>query len=131
MTGTVFAQQQPMTWADVFPRPAITLAAHTKPTVRDSPKNYNFGGQTILRDEGGLTYMLTDYLGFTVAITNNLGTLISEQRYLPFEQVREQIGASPGIPETDMGYTGQRSLDSGMGGLMDYKARFYSPCIRI
>ncbi|MCC6298908.1 MAG: hypothetical protein IT314_06395 [Anaerolineales bacterium] len=28
---------------------------------------------------------------------------------------------------TDYGYTGQRLLDSGMGGIMDYRARFYSP----
>jgi RHS repeat-associated protein len=30
---------------------------------------------------------------------------------------------------TDYTYTGQRSLDEGMGGLMDYRARFYSPYI--
>jgi len=30
------------------------------------------------------------------------------------------------ISQTDYGYTGQRNLDSGIG-LMDYKARFYSP----
>jgi len=33
------------------------------------------------------------------------------------------------ILSTDFGYTGQRKLDSGMGGIMDYKARFYSPYI--
>jgi RHS repeat-associated protein len=32
------------------------------------------------------------------------------------------------ISQTDYGYTGQRNLDSGIG-LMDYKARFYSPYI--
>ncbi len=36
---------------------------------------------------------------------------------------------SPNSPGTDFGYTGQRQLDAGMGGLMDYKARFYSPYI--
>jgi len=34
---------------------------------------------------------------------------------------------APNSPGTDFGYTGQRQLDAGMGGLMDYKARFYSP----
>jgi len=34
---------------------------------------------------------------------------------------------SPTAPATDYGYTSQRLLDDGMGGLMDYKARFYAP----
>jgi RHS repeat-associated protein len=33
------------------------------------------------------------------------------------------------VTSTDFGYTGQRKLDSGMGGIMDYKARFYSPTL--
>jgi len=36
---------------------------------------------------------------------------------------------TPNSPSTDFGYTGQRQLDADMGGLMDYKARFYSPYI--
>jgi len=36
---------------------------------------------------------------------------------------------APNSPGTDFGYTGQRQLDAGMGGLMDYKARFYSPAL--
>ncbi len=36
--------------------------------------------------------------------------------------MRANIGI---IPQTDLGYTGQRNLDSGIG-LMDYRARFYS-----
>ena len=54
------------------------------------------------------------------------GTLISQQRYLPFSEARTNI-PSPNLPGTDFGYTAQRDLDPGMGGLMDYKARFYSP----
>ncbi len=57
-----------------------------------------------------------------VSITDNNGSVISQQRYLPFGQVRANIGI---IPQTDFGYTGQRNLDSGIG-LMDYRARFYS-----
>ena len=69
-------------------------------------------------------YLLTDHLGSTVAVTNQSGTLTSQQRYLPFGEERA-IPNSP-ILATDFGYTGQRLLDSGMGGIMDYKARFYS-----
>jgi len=78
----------------------------------------------------GLQYFLTDHLGSTVAITDSNGTLTSQQRYLPFGGTRTNVTA-PNSPGTDFGYTGQRQLDAGMGGLMDYKARFYSPMLRI
>ncbi len=81
-----------------------------------------------MNDGTGLQYFLTDHLGSVVAITDATGTLINQQRYLPFGQVRTNV-ASPSVPSTDYGYTGQRKLDDGMGGLMDYKARFYSPYI--
>jgi len=74
----------------------------------------------------GLQYFLTDHLGSTVAITDSNGTLTSQQRYLPFGGTRTNV-TTPNSPGTDFGYTGQRQLDAGMGGLMDYKARFYSP----
>jgi RHS repeat-associated protein len=81
------------------------------------------------------TQRLTDHpstssgrrLGSTVAVTNSSGTLTSQQRYLPFGAPRA-IPNSP-ILATDFGYTGQRLLDSGMGGIMDYKARFFSPAL--
>jgi len=72
-----------------------------------------------MRDANGLHYMRTDHLGSVVAITDSTGTLTSQQRYLPFGQVRTDV-PSPNVPSTDFTYTGQRSLDSGMGGLMDY-----------
>jgi len=82
----------------------------------------------------GLQYFLTDHLGSTVAITDSNGTLTSQQRYLPFGGTRANVTiayplGTPNSPGTDFGYTGQRQLDAGMGGLMDYKARFYSPYI--
>jgi RHS repeat-associated protein len=92
-------------------------------TGSDVRKYYSFGGQTILKDSTGLQYFLTDHLGSVVAITDDEGTLTSQQRYLPFGGVRTNIGP---ITQTDLGYTGQRDL--GMG-LMDYKARFYSPLL--
>ncbi len=73
----------------------------------------------------GSTQRLTDHLGSVVATTNASGTLTSQQRYMPFGEVPEDIGT---IAATDFGYTGQRDLGSEVG-LMDYKARFYSPYI--
>jgi RHS repeat-associated protein len=89
-------------------------------------KYYSIAGMMVAVNDGtGLQYLLTDHLGSVVATTNASGTLTSQQRYLPFGEARS-IPNSP-ILATDFGYTGQRLLDSGMGGIMDYKARFYSP----
>lgn len=63
-------------------------------------------------------------------LTDDTEALLSEQRYLPFGQVRTDMSA---ITETDFGYTGQRDLDAQQNanslGLMDYKARVYDPYI--
>jgi len=89
-------------------------------------KYYSIAGMMVAMNDGsGLQYLLTDHLGSTVAVTNASGTLTSQQRYLPFGEART-IPNSP-ILGTDFTYTGQRLLDSGMGGIMDYKARFYLP----
>jgi RHS repeat-associated protein len=89
-------------------------------------KYYSIAGMMVAVNDGtGLQYLLTDHLGSTVAVTNSSGTLTSQQRYLPFGEARS-IPNSP-IGGTDFTYTGQRMLDSGMGGIMDYKARFYTP----
>ncbi|WKZ49069.1 MAG: RHS repeat-associated core domain-containing protein [Anaerolineales bacterium] len=91
-------------------------------------KYYSIAGMTVaMQDASGLQYLLTDHLDSTVAVTDSTGTLTSQQRYLPFGGVRS-IPNSP-ILSTDFGYTGQRLLDAGMGGIMDYKARFYSPAL--
>ncbi len=84
-------------------------------------------GVVATQDTSGLQYLLTDHLGSTVAVINASGTLTSQQRYLPFGAART-IPNSP-ILGTDLTYTGQRKLDDGMGGIMDYKARFYSPVL--
>ncbi len=81
-----------------------------------------------MRDETGLKYLLSDHLGSLVAITDDSGTLITQQRYLPFGGERTDV-PSPQSAGTDYGYTGQRNLDPGMGGLMDYRARFFSPTL--
>jgi RHS repeat-associated protein len=91
-------------------------------------KYYSIAGMTVAVNDGtAVQYLLTDHLGSTVAVTNASGTLTSQQRYLPFGAART-IPNSP-IAGTDFTYTGQRKLDDGMGGIMDYKARFYSPYI--
>jgi RHS repeat-associated protein len=80
-----------------------------------------------MNDGSGLKYLLTDHLGSVVAVTDASGALVSQQRYLPFGGVRTNIASGP-IVQTDYGYTGQRNLDHDLG-LMDYKARFYSPVL--
>jgi RHS repeat-associated protein len=94
-------------------------------------KYYAFAGMTVAVNDGsGLKYLLTDHLGSIVAVTNSSSALLSEQRYLPFGQVRTDAGS---ITETDFGYTGQRNLDAQGNvyslGLMDYKARFYDAAL--
>jgi RHS repeat-associated protein len=86
-------------------------------------KYYSFQGQSILRDSNGLQYLLSDHLGSTVSITDDNGTLTSEQRYLPFGGVRTIPNSMLEI--TDLGYTGQR--DNSYIKLMDYDFRWYSP----
>ena len=62
-------------------------------------KYYSIAGQTMAMDDGdGLKYLLTDHLGSMVAITDAQGSLIAQQRYLPFGQVRDDVGA---ITQTD------------------------------
>jgi RHS repeat-associated protein len=106
-------------------------------------KHYSFVGQTIAtlapRASAGVrpctgvtcsapTYFLTDHLGSIVALTDANGTLITQQRYLPFGGQRTLSDyQTTGL--TDYGYTGQRLLDEDMGDIMDYKARFYSPTL--
>jgi RHS repeat-associated protein len=51
------------------------------------------------------------------------GELLSEQRYLPFGEPRN----NPGVTQTDFGYTGQRALTG--TGLMDYHVRFYDAAL--
>jgi RHS repeat-associated protein len=86
-------------------------------------KYYSIAGMTVAMNDGsGLQYLLTDHLGSVVAVTNASETLTSQQRYLPFGQMRTDLNG-PRVTNTDFGYTGQRNLD-GLS-LMDYHARMY------
>jgi RHS repeat-associated protein len=102
------------------------------PWFEDHPLNGDLGPQGIsvgFNDGSGLKFLLTDHLGSVVAVTDSSGTLLSEQRYLPFGEVRTVGGTN----QTDFGYTGQRNLDAQGNafslGLMDYNARFYDPLL--
>jgi len=90
-------------------------------------KNYfAIAGQTIAMDDGsGLQYFLTDHLGSMVAVLSDDGALLSQQRYMPFGQVRTSIGS---ITQTDFGYTGQRN--EAYIKLLDYRSRWYDPYLK-
>ena len=84
---------------------------------------YALGGQRVMREGASIDFLLTDHLGSIVGVTDNGGAVLSEQRYLPFGAAR----LSPGIGETDFGFTGQRGLAS--VGLLDYNARWYNSTV--
>jgi len=77
------------------------------------------GQRVALRDATGLYFLVTDHLGSVVAVTNNVATVVYEQRYKPFGQPRLGIEGAP----TDFGFTGQRSLAG--AGLQDFNARWF------
>jgi RHS repeat-associated protein len=73
-----------------------------------------------MSNNGVMQYLFTDHLGSVVAVTDNLGTLLEDSRYMPFGNVRSDVGS---VTQTDKSFTGQKSLAN--TGLMDYKARMY------
>jgi len=99
----------------------VQVAGSTE-TVR---QYYSIAGMAIgMREGETVNDFLTDHLGSVVGVTNSSGALISEVRYLPFGEIRTDVGSTGGITQTDFGYTFQRALPD--LGLLDYKARFYS-----
>jgi RHS repeat-associated protein len=90
-------------------------------------KYYSFAGMMVAMDDGtDLVYFANDHLSSASLVMDETGTLQSENRYMPFGEVREITGVT-NITETDFGYTGQRNLAD--ISLMDYQARFYSPTL--
>jgi len=72
-----------------------------------------------------LTYLHGDHLGSASLTTNISGTVVSQQRYKPYGEVRWSSGA--GMP-TDKQFTSQTRLAEGyVGTLYDYVARAYDP----
>ena len=95
----------------------VTLDAGGQQTA--VKRYYTIAGQQIaLRDAGGTFYLLTDHVGSVVAVVDGTGAVVAEQRYRPFGQPR----LTPGIGQTDHGFTGQRSLSA--AGLQDFNARW-------
>jgi hypothetical protein len=67
------------------------------------------------RENTAWSYFLTDNLGSIVGVTDSSGTLVSESRYLPFDEVRTDVGTITQTPkknwgQVDFGYTFQRNL---------------------
>jgi RHS repeat-associated protein len=94
-------------------------------TTQTVKQYYSIGGSTVAVREGStFSFFLLDHLGSVVGVTDSSGALIAETRYLPFGQVRTDVGT---IPQTDYGYTFQQNVDA--TGLMDYDARFYDPLL--
>ncbi len=73
-----------------------------------------------MRQGSEVYFIHGDHLGSVSLTTDASGALVSQARYLPYGQDLGQPDESP----TDFGFTGQRN--DGFG-LMDYKARYYSP----
>ncbi|HWR64713.1 MAG TPA: RHS repeat-associated core domain-containing protein [Bellilinea sp.] len=76
-----------------------------------------------MRENGTLTWLLTDHLGSTSVTTDASGNLLSSLRYTAFGEVR----AAGGTTTTDYRYTGQR-IEAEIG-LYYYVARFYDPAL--
>ena len=91
-------------------------------------KYYNFAGMMVAMDDGtDLVYFANDHLSSASLVMDSTGGLESENRYMPFGEVRTISGVT-NISETDFGYTGQRN--NSYIKLLDYKARSYSPGLK-
>ncbi len=96
---------------------------HYEKTVRGSQQNerkYYFAGanRIAMRENGVLTWLLSDHLGSTTVTANANGNLLSSLRYTAFGEVR----AAGGTTATDYRYTGQR--EEAELGLYFYNARW-------
>src|SRR5919109_3203355 len=79
-----------------------------------------------MKDSGGFKYFLSDHIGSVSVVLSATGTILEQQRYLPFGGARA-MPPYASVTSTDFTYTSQRHLPD--TGLMDYKARFYSPAL--
>ncbi|MGQ0602473.1 MAG: RHS repeat-associated core domain-containing protein, partial [Anaerolineales bacterium] len=80
---------------------------------------------------GTLYYLHSDHLGSTSVTTcgsgacGTAGTVVARQWYEPFGKVRASSGTLP----TKRTYTGQYTEEPGLGSLMFYNARYFSPAL--
>ncbi len=99
------------------------------PVTETVTKTYYYAGSSLIamRVLTGTTgntlyYLHADHLGSTSLTTNITGTVVARQYYYPYGGVR----SGGGLP-TDITFTGQRTESSGLGSLMFFRARYFSP----
>ncbi len=98
-------------------QPVVTTLIEPHPVT----KYYYHGSSRIAMRQGSEVYFIHgDHLGSVSLTTDAGGALVAQARYLPYGQEHWRQGET----RTDFGFTGQRN--DGFG-LMDYKARYYSP----
>ena len=92
---------------------------------QQNERKYYFAGanRIAMRENGVLTWLLSDHLGSTSVAVNASGTLVSSLRYTAFGETRSASGTTA----TDYRYTGQRNEVE--LGLYYYVARFYDPAL--
>ena len=102
----------------------VAGAFEHNPATNDYVSYFTFGAQRVaMRRDGVVTWLHGDHLGSASLTTSITGTKVSEMRYKPFGETR-WAGTLP----TDKTFTGQRA-EAGLGSLMDYGARMYSPVV--
>jgi RHS repeat-associated protein len=99
----------------------------TNTTITKKTYYYPAGGAIRVEDfnnsaNSGVFYILKDHLGSASVTLDSSGNSIAEARYYPFGETRFSTGTIP----TDQRFQGQREV-SGLGGLMQFGARFYLP----
>jgi len=104
------------------------IGKHYEKKVQGSQQNerkYYFAGSNriAMRENGTLTWLLSDHLGSTSVTADESGNMLSSMRYSAFGETR----ASSGATNTDYRYTGQRS--EAEIGLYYYVARFFDPAL--
>ena len=100
-------------------------------TTQTTKKYYHFAGMMVAMYDGtDVVYFANDHLSSASMVMDDSGDPISENRYMPFGEVRAIPGDDDPITQTDFGYTGQRDFlkvgDNPKMGLMDYRYRFLS-----
>ena len=120
-----------MKWKGTDGAITVTVGPHyEKNSVTGiSTSYYFFNGQRVaMRKNGAVYWIHSDHLGGTnIATDVNRNVIGGDMRYKPFGEPRNG-GAMP----TDLRFTGQRELGrvgQGMGSLMFYGARAYSPVL--
>jgi RHS repeat-associated protein len=112
-----------LAWFTAMP----TLAAASVLVAGPEVTKYYYAGmqRVAMRKNGTVFYLHGDHLGSTSLATDAGGAKASRVLYYPYGEERYWEGTLP----TDFTYTGQRSEGPGLGGLMDYRARFYDPSL--